>query len=387
MSRTADRTATTNEAGEYRIAGLTAGSYYLLETARSVRGNEAMLTVFRRMKSGIPINFYPGVLEAAQAAAVRVPPGSSQQLDWRIAHQPLYEVSGHVLTKGGSPNLLVGLMSSYSEQNFTLALARPDGSFVLSAVAPGEYALATIDMTNDEIARAQIAVKMITVKANVRDLVLQVFPVTRIPIRFREVYTHKSSTEKPDQSPPANVEFLRVDLPLEVAAKLMDQQTDWNAEKKELQVLLEPGAFRINTYTSSKIYVASAMSGRTNLLADDLVVAPGSDAEPIELVLRDDAASLSGTVRLDGKPASARVVLLPENAPRRAAFISADSGGRFSFPELAPGRYFLLALGNGTEIDLQDQGTLRRIQSRGEAVELQADGRASLELELKKWEE
>lgn len=387
MNRSADRTATTNEAGEYRIAGLTAGSYYLLETTKSVRGYEAMLTTVRRVKTGVPINFYPGVLEAAQAAAIRVRPGSSQQIDWRISHQPLYQVSGRVQTRGGSANLLIGLLSSYSDQNFTLAMAGPDGSFVLPAVAPGAYAVAAIDMGNEEPAKAQIAVKMITVKANVQDLVLQVLPVTRIPIRFREEYTHESNSEPSAESPPASIEFLRVDLPFEVAAKLTEQQSGWNAQKKELQVLLEPGAFRIQIQASPKIYVASAMTGHTDLLKENLVVAPGSEAEPIELVLRDDAAYLSGTVRHDGKAAPGRVVLLPENAPRQAAIISADAGGRFSFQELAPGRYFLLALGNGTEIDLEDEGTLRRIQSQGEAVELQADGRASVELELKRWEE
>jgi len=214
-----------------------------------------------------------------------------------------------------------------------------------------------------------------------------VVPVTRIPIRFREEYTHASATEGPADSPPASVQFLRVDLPFEVAAKLTEQQSDWNAQKKELQILLEPGAFRIETYTSSKIYVAAAISGHTDLLKNDLVVAPGSEAEPIELVLRDDPASLSGTVRLDGKAAPGRVVLLPEKEPRNAAISSSDAGGRFAFPDIAPGRYFLLALRNGTELDLQDQVTLRRIQGLGEAVELQSDGRASVDLELKKWEE
>ncbi|HET7106782.1 MAG TPA: carboxypeptidase regulatory-like domain-containing protein [Candidatus Acidoferrum sp.] len=382
-----DRTATTNEAGEYRISGLTAGAYYLLETVRTVKGYEAMLTTIRRVKSGVPIYFYPGVLEAAQAATIRVLPGSSQQLDWRIAHQPLYQVSGRVQTRGGGANLLVALLSSYSDQNFTLVSANPDGSFVLPAVAPGEYAVAAVEMTNEEAAKAQVAVKMITVKANMPNLLLQVFPVTRIPIRFREEYTHKSDTESSPDSAPANVEFLRVDLPVEVAARFTDQQSDWNAQKKELQVLLEPGVFRIQIQASPKIYVASAMNGHTDLLKEDLVVAPGSGAEPIELVLRDDPGSVSGTVRLDGKAAPGRVVLLPENAPRHAATFSADASGRFAFPDLAPGRYFLLALGNGTELDLQDPGTLRRIQSRGEAVELQADGRASVDLELKQWEE
>jgi len=304
MHRSSDRTATTNEAGEYRIAGLTAGSYYLLETAKSGKGNELMLTSVRRMKSGVPINFYPGVLEAAQAAAIRVRPGTSQQIDWRIAHQPLYQVSGRVQTKGESRNLLVGLLSSYSDQNFTLALASPDGSFVFPGVAPGEYAIAAIEDTNEESAKAQMAVKMITVKANVQNLVLQVLPSTRVPIRFREEYTHKSSPEPSADSSPASVEFLRVDLPYEVATKLTGEQSDWNAQKKELQVLLEPGSFRIEIQPSPKIYVASAMNGHTDLLEgrSGRRSRLGSRADRVGVAGRPGIFERHGAIRREGGP-------------------------------------------------------------------------------------
>jgi hypothetical protein len=380
-------TSVTSEAGEYRIVGLPPGSYYLLETPKTGTSNEAMLLAVRRMKSGIPIHFYPGVLEATQAAAIRVLPGSSQQINWRIAHQPLYQVSGRVQANGGSGNLMVGLVSSYSDQNFTLALASPDGSFVFHGVAAGEYAVAAILGENEDSEKLNMGVKVITVKANMQDLVLQAFPKTRIPVRFKEEYTHKSGTEAADDSVPASVEFLRVDLPYEIATKLSNGRADWDAQKKEIQLWLEPGTFRIGIAAPPKIYAASAMSGNTDLLKEDLVVAPGSEPEPIELVLRDDPASLTGTVRQDAKPAQGRVVLLPENWPRQAAIIAADAGGRFWVQSLAPGRYFLLALRNGTEIDLQDPAALRRIQSLGEAVELQPDAHASVELELKKWEE
>jgi len=109
--------------------------------------------------------------------------------------------------------------------------------------------------------------------------------------------------------------------------------------------------------------------------------------EPIELVLRDDAASLTGTVHADQKGIQGREVLVPENAPRQVATTATGADGRFRFENLAPGRYYLLALKNGAELDLQDQGTLRRIQGLGESVELRPDAAASVELELKKWEE
>ncbi|HXH67653.1 MAG TPA: carboxypeptidase-like regulatory domain-containing protein [Candidatus Limnocylindrales bacterium] len=380
-------TVTTNEAGEYRIVGLPSGSYYLLETPKKWTGNEATLFVARRRKSGIPTHFYPGVLESTQAAAIRVFPGSSQQINWRIAHQPLYQVSGRVQGKGGSENSLVGLVSSYSEQNLALALTGPDGSFVFHGVSAGEYEVVALLGEGEDPEKLNVAVKAITLKANVQDLVLQAFPRTRISVHFKEEYTHKSGGETADQSAPANVNFVRADIPDDLASKLSSRQSEWDAQKKEIQLWLEPGTFRIEITTPAKIYAASAISGNIDLLKEDLVVAPGSELEPLELVLRDDQASVTGTVRYDGKPAQARVVLLPEYSPRKAAIIAADAGGKFQAQSLVPGRYSLLALRNGTEIDLQDGATQRRIQSLGESVELQPNAQTSVELELKQWEE
>lgn len=116
-------------------------------------------------------------------------------------------------------------------------------------------------------------------------------------------------------------------------------------------------------------------------------MSPGGDTSPIEVVLRDDSASLSGTVRSDRKTVRGTVVLVPESVPRQVVAISTGGDGRFQFQSLAPGRYFLVAVKTGTEMDLENPETLRRIQSLGESVELQADGAASIDLEVKKWEE
>jgi hypothetical protein len=394
-----EHTATTNENGEYRMAELQPGSYYLIEARKTAQGEGEMSWAVRRLGTGIPINFYPGALEAAQAATIRVLPGSSQKVDWRIPHQPVYQIAGRVRVKGDARNVLIMLMSFYNEQPFGMVPPEADGSFVFSGVAPGRYVVAAFQPENQEqyqgenqvAQNPQMGVKLITVNENLQNVILQMFPETQKPIHFKEEYSHKAAapagTELTDQSAPANVSFLRADLPEAVTFLLSERPAEWNNEKKELRVALEPGTYRIDVNAPQKIYVASAMSGGTDLLKEDLVVGPEESLEPIELVLRDDSASLTGTVHLDGKGTQGRVVLVAENAPRQAVIAAAAADGRFQFDNLAPGRYYLLALKNGIELDLQDQGTLRRIQGLGQSVELDPDATARVEPELKKWDE
>ena len=58
-------------------------------------------------------------------------------------------------------------------------------------------------------------------------------------------------------------------------------------------------------------YVRSATSGTTDLLREALVVGAGRRLEPLELVLRDDGASLKVKVLADEQPAAGSVLLFP----------------------------------------------------------------------------
>jgi hypothetical protein len=69
---------------------------------------------------------------------------------------------------------------------------------------------------------------------------------------------------------------------------------------------VEPGRYAVQISPHGPWYVQSATYGQTDLLRDDLVVTPGGGA--IEIVLRDDGGSVSGSVMSDNTPANAMVL-------------------------------------------------------------------------------
>jgi hypothetical protein len=115
---------------------------------------------------------------------------------------------------------------------------------------------------------------------------------------------------------------------------------------------VDPGKYSVEAMPQGSWYVQSAEYGQTNLLTDDLVLTAGAPALPIEVVLRNDGASLAGTVSAhDGGDGSATVVVLAERTPNASPKIayyspprdkSAQDAG-FTVDSLAPGDYLVLA--------------------------------------------
>ena len=59
---------------------------------------------------------------------------------------------------------------------------------------------------------------------------------------------------------------------------------------------VEAGRYTAIIDTRESWYVASAEYGQTDLLTDDLVLTPGAPPQSVNIVLRNDSASIAGTV-------------------------------------------------------------------------------------------
>lgn len=95
-------------------------------------------------------------------------------------------------------------------------------------------------------------------------------------------------------------------------------------------------------------YIVSAMRGGRDILRDGLLV--GGQSDPIDIVIADDAAVISGVARDDSGDLipGARIVLVPpairRGPPARYPTTVADDSGGFTVRNVPPGDYTFLAL-------------------------------------------
>jgi hypothetical protein len=159
---------------------------------------------------------------------------------------------------------------------------------------------------------------------------------------------------------------------------------------------VQQGTYRV-VATPHRGYVASMTSDGVDLLRQPLVVGPGGTSQPIQIILRDDAATLTGSISSSNLPGTQpdpdmgfAITCIPlENgfatpAPQMNAF----SGAKFTITNLAPGQYLVLAssmtLTNFSlrNIEYLNPDILRDYESKGTVVTLTPGQKADIQVPL-----
>jgi hypothetical protein len=109
---------------------------------------------------------------------------------------------------------------------------------------------------------------------------------------------------------------------------------------------------------------------------------------PVKLVveLTEGLGRIDGVVQRDGKPApAAMVVLVPEDAannPGRFRRDQSDSDGTFTLASILPGKYTVLAIEKGWDLEWADPEVLKPYLEKGKAVQVEARGKLKVKLEV-----
>ena len=140
----AGRPSMTNDIGEYRIFGLPPGQYYLSAT---LRGMAIGMDATSDDRSGYAPTYFPGTPSVAEAQRVTVNLGQAlSDLNMALAPTRTARISGTAVDSDGKP--LLGGFITVLQRTGTMMFGggggqvRPDGSFTVSNVSPGEYTLA-----------------------------------------------------------------------------------------------------------------------------------------------------------------------------------------------------------------------------------------------------
>ncbi len=199
----------TNDLGEYRIAGLAAGSYFvsvtpppdfrsLIEAGSDDAPAELkrnVVAAIAKVATAYQTTYYPGTRDRGQAAPIQLHAGDDFPVNFSLTPSPSLTIRGSVVNLPPGSTAAIMLQS----RDFSLVLngaeMRKDGTFEIRDVAPGAY---TILATVDNAAAPMVARQALQItSANVEGL--QTRASSRGSIRGR-LRMEASSTARPDPS-------------------------------------------------------------------------------------------------------------------------------------------------------------------------------------------
>jgi hypothetical protein len=132
-----------NDIGEYRLFGLPPGEYYLSAVARSMSFGDSQSDD----TSGYAPTYYPGTVSIAEAQRISVGVGLEAHADFMLIPTRTARITGVVVDSAGKPYAggMIMVMPANPESGMMFGAGgspiKPDGSFSISNLAPGEYIL------------------------------------------------------------------------------------------------------------------------------------------------------------------------------------------------------------------------------------------------------
>jgi hypothetical protein len=373
--------AVTNEDGNFRIAELQPGDYFL---SAGPSRNPVILPaqLSQPGAQGVPLVYYPLGSELAAAAPISISPGKKVEINLTLAPQPFYRVSGSI--NGHAPNQPVNLQLSNSTGlplPYNWRFDSASGSFRINGVPAGAYMLHAD--APDNHGHSLTATVPLTVNADVSGLHLVLLPTVTIPIRMSVVASRTGGERFWEQENyfPAYVQLVARNAGLFELRYGSQQVGERGAASLELQNIA-PGTYSVEVNANGPLYVQSAMSGTTNLLESDLSVASGSSPQPIEITLRDDVAFLSGTVSLENQSLNATILAFSDHASVPPRIQPTYSGGNFQLSSIPPGTYKILAVDHPDRLEYANPEAVKKYLSKAREVTLSPEQSAKIDLEL-----
>jgi protocatechuate 3,4-dioxygenase beta subunit len=360
-----------DDRGEYRVFGLAPGDYFVSATAGGMERLAQQLIprmfaeaeVAAAESTGYAATYYPGVITPADAGRVRVGPGQEVTgVEFQLQIVPLATVRGVVTGsgapmvmlvaegtaggggrggRGGGPGGMAAAIGGALRGAQLRAAVRPDGSFVIPNVTPGQYTI--IARAGDDSGAA--AVQSLLVAG---DVTVALTPTPGVDVGGT------ITLESGGGDVPRRFQGFRVTLrPIGAAASLPGSARPAPTD--------ETGAFSIRGVLPGQYLVdAAAPQG----WAMKTVYIDGADATDraidikstslrgLNLIFTDRVSALSGTVRVEGDATAAGLTVIafpaddalwfPES--RHIRTTRANEGGAYRLNGLPPGDYLVVAV-------------------------------------------
>ena len=389
----------TNDLGEYRIPGLSAGSYFvsvtpppdfrsLIEanglTSAAAPHNGAAASE-KPAPAAYQTTYYPGTRDRGQAASIQLHAGDDFPVNFSLTPSPSFTIRGSVVNL--PPGFTAAIM--LQSKDFSLVLngaeMHKDGSFEIRDVAPGAYTiLATVDNPPvPMMARQDLQIG----SANVEGLKLA--PQTGGSIRGR-LHMEAGSTARSD--PSQMLLLLHSADGDDDAFGAFTMQEDFstlahvNADSSFEWKNVPAGRYSVQISDASAMpdwFLKSVTAGRDGA---DSGFSVSSGTTTLDLVASANGAVADGiaTNQKDEPVPDAVVVAVPEahfrSHPDRYRKAVTDQSGRFILRGMPPGDYTLFAWESVDGEAYYNPEFLKTYEGQGKALILSEGERQSIRI-------
>jgi protocatechuate 3,4-dioxygenase beta subunit len=409
----------TDDLGQFRVYGLMPGTYVLSATSSmngmmtmvSSGGSAAMMSMpgeAADANNGYVTTYYPGTANPEEAQAITV--GLSQEASAYFSLIParLSRIAGFVRTSQGQPasglmlmlRTVVGMGNNSSGGGMT----GPDGSFTLTNVAPGEHFIdvrprpgppmaATVSGTVPAQAEPEFATVPISVSGqDIAGLVITTTPGSTVSGRLVFDGTHPVTTNQGGSSQtrvmvePAEIGNNAFMPP---AINSFDNGVVDGAGAFQIRGVSGRVLFRTAGTPQGWFFKSVTLNG-TDLTDTALEVRAGTSVTGLEVVLTDQQATLSGTVKNSrGETVKDYVLgILPDNlregaSPQRfVRTVRPDQNGQYKAIGLPAGDYVAFAVESLDQGGIFDPLYQEEMKARGKTFRLTDGQTLTLDLQL-----
>jgi hypothetical protein len=403
-------TAVSRSTGEFRFAGLSAGTYKLL--TRELLDRDPLTFDPRGQLYGYPPVYYQGATDFDSATTIELSAGQTVQTHLSLVKQPYYNVKIPVENAPPGFGLNVNVYSQgrngpgyalgYSAATQTIVGMLPNGTYTVEATSYGQ---------NTSSGRMSLNVKGAAVESARMALV----PGGSITINVKEEFTNKEPEGATTFNNGKRTFILRG--PRRYLNVNLESADDFSAGRYGFlrpPTGPEDDALVIDNVLTGRYWVrvqsprgfaASVRSGTTDLQHEPLLIGAGGATSPIEITMRDDFATIDGNVDGIVPPSRAMATLQPEledGAPVSLAGPAAhvyciplpDSGGEvaqiavapdgsFASQPLPPGAYRLLAFDREQpQLEYRDPEAMKAYDNKGPVVRVAGGQKEHVTLHL-----
>jgi hypothetical protein len=382
------RTFRTWADGEFRFSELSAGTYKL-NTAELLDRDPLVFTPGGQL-FGFPPIFYPGASDFSAAGAIELAAGATFQATLSPVRHGYYPVKIPIGSAAADQSMTLriyplghpgpGYSLGYNAPEQSIQGSLPDGNYTLEADTHGKTgSTGFLNFSVSGGPREGPAINLI--------------PNTSLTVAVKEEFKAGPGALGEVSSPPfggatnaAPQRRVYVQVTLIPVGDFgsgetaVSQQVENAPDSPPIIPNVRPGHYRVSVGTGAG-FVASIVSGGTDLLRQPLVVGLGGLSSPIEVTLRDDGAEVDGKVE---DATECHVYFLPL-ADSSGQFREANStrDGSFALAQLPPGTYRVLAFeSQQNNLAYADAEALRKLESAGQVIHVDAGQKEHLRLRI-----